>query len=115
MQDGVEEVQFFAVVKNDGGKAGVADGSVRIENVAAELPNDLIVGRGAGLNERVRDFVGLENRKTAFAEHAGDGAFAAGDASGETVAEHEEVSARNQRVAIWLQWPWREGGEVLQL
>ena len=62
---------------------GTIDASVGIQNLAAEAADDFIIDRLAGLHERVRDGIGLDEMRSEFDEHLADSGFAARDAAGE--------------------------------
>ena len=55
------------------------DLSFRVEDLLAELGDDLGVGRLAGLDHLPRQEVGIDDQTAEIAEHPGDGALAAPD------------------------------------
>src|SRR5579863_7110025 len=112
MQDGVELVEFPAIGEDDGSEAATVDRTAWIEDVAAELGKDFFISRAYRLNQGVRDFVGLQYGEAVFAQHRGDRALAAGDASGQTIAQHERSAGRGGRLRLPRT---RSVGETAQL
>src|SRR3989442_169422 len=55
---------------------------------------DFVVGGLAGPDELVGQGIGVEDGETHFAQHGGDGAFAAGDSTGEAESEHDRELSR---------------------
>ena len=96
MNDGVEASQLLLVSKDYGGELGAIDAAAKTENFGSELAQDVIISRLARLKKRVREGIGVENGEAHFAEHGGDGAFAAGDSAGQAHAEHASVSGHWQ-------------------
>ncbi len=88
MDDGVEAVELGAIVENDGAEFCAVNTAIGGEHPLAEFVEDLVVCRLAWFDELVSQGVGVEDGETHFAEHGGDGAFAAGDAAGEAESEH---------------------------
>jgi hypothetical protein len=88
VNDGIEAVEPGAIVENDGGKFAAVNAAVCGEYGLAEFLEDFCVRRLARLDEFVREGVGVEDGEAHFAQHSGYGAFAAGDASGESESEH---------------------------
>jgi hypothetical protein len=88
VNDGVEAVEPSAVVENDSGKFAAVNAAVRGEYGLAKFLEDFRECRLAGLDEFVREGVGVEDGEAHFAQHSGYGAFAAGDAAGESESEH---------------------------
>ncbi len=82
MKNGVETSELVGVGEDDGREFGAIDAAGSVGNVGAEFAKDFVVSRLAGFHQTVRNGVGVEYRKTEFAKHGGDGAFAAGDAAG---------------------------------
>src|ERR1700719_4208489 len=94
MNDGVEAVESGAIGKDDGAELCPVDAAVRGDHGLAEFLEDFAVGWLAGLDEPVGQGVGIEDREAHFAEHGGAGAFAAGDAAGESESEHDRELSR---------------------
>src|SRR5258708_31457070 len=89
MDDGVQVVESGAVGKNNGAELCAVNVAARgHHHRLAEFVEDLVVGWLAGLDETVGQGVGVEYGEAQFAEHGGDGAFAAGGAAGEAESEH---------------------------
>ena len=89
VDDGVQAVELGAIAKNDGGKFGAVDAAAGVGDGRPEFLKNFVIGRLAGLYELVGEGVGIEDGEAQVAEHGGDGAFAAGDASGESESEHD--------------------------
>jgi len=88
MDDSVETVELGAIVENDGAELCAVNAAVPGKHRLAEFLEDLVVSRLARLNELVGEGIGVEDRKAKFAEHGSNGAFAAGDSTGESESEH---------------------------
>jgi hypothetical protein len=96
MDDGVETVEPGAIVENDSAEFCPVDTATGGKHGLPEFLEDLVVGRLAGLDEAVSQGIGIEDREAHFTKHSGDGAFAAGDSTGEAESEHDrELSRRN--------------------
>ena len=65
------------------GQIGAVDSSVGIQDFAAEAANHFLIDRAAGLHERVRDSIRLDQVRAEFDKHLADSGFAACDAAGE--------------------------------
>src|SRR5258707_7581693 len=77
MDDGVEAVEFGAIVEDDGAEFYAIHAAPGCDHGLAEFLEDFIVGGLAGLDELVGEGVGVEDGEPHFAQHGGDGAFAA--------------------------------------
>jgi hypothetical protein len=88
MDDGVEAIQFCAIVENDSAQFGAVDAAIAAENALAEFLDDICESRLTGLDEFMGEGVGIEDGEAEFAQHGGNGAFAAGDSTGEAESEH---------------------------
>ena len=88
MDDGVEVVELGTVVEDNGAEFGAVNAAAGSEDGRAECLEDVVVSGLAGLDEFVGEGIGVEDGETEFAEHGGDGAFAAGDSTGEAESEH---------------------------
>src|SRR5882762_5539086 len=82
----------------------------------AEFLEDFIVGGLAGLDELVGEGVGVEDREPHFAQHGGDGAFAAGDSTGKAESEHIVLIIARRPSIAWQKILARrgEGGRLLR-
>jgi len=89
VDDGVETVESGAIVENDGAKFCPVNAATRSEHGLPEFLEDLVVGGIARLDEPMSQGIGIEDREAHFAQHSGDGAFAAGDSTGEAESEHD--------------------------
>jgi hypothetical protein len=87
MKNGVEAREFGRIGKDDRGQLGAIDLSVALSQVCAELLQNLVVSGLAGLHQMMRGSVGSEDGKSQVPQHRGDGALAAGNASGQTQAK----------------------------
>jgi hypothetical protein len=113
MDDGVEAVEAGAIVENDGAEFCAVNAAIRGEDGGPKFAKDFVVGGPAGFDEFVGEGVGIENGKAEFAEHGGNGAFAAGDASGKAKSEHFLFSAP-WRSIVWQKiWEKHGGGARL--
>jgi hypothetical protein len=113
VKDDVEAGELCVVVENDCGQLCAIDAIVWIEDGGAEFAEDFVVGRLAGLDEFVREGIGVENVEAEFAQHGGDRGFAGGDAACEAEAEHLHfVIARRRWIARFQlsTRTWRGGG-----
>jgi len=88
VNDGVEAVKSSAVGEDDGAELSAVDASAGAGDRRAEFAENFVVTGLARLDELMRQGVRVEDRKAEFAEHGGDGAFAAGDAAGEAESNH---------------------------
>src|SRR5438132_2618475 len=88
VHDGVEAIELGLIREDNRAKLCAVHAPRRIDDRTTKFLNDSIVGGLAGFDELVRQPVGVQNREAHFAEHGGDGAFAAGDAAGEAKSEH---------------------------
>ncbi|GAC1661539.1 MAG: hypothetical protein NVS9B4_13900 [Candidatus Acidiferrum sp.] len=87
VDNGIEASEFSGIGEDDGGEFGAVDdrricGLMRDDDGGSEFVEDWLIGRLAGLDQRVSQGVGVKNGKAQGAEHRGDGAFAAGDPAG---------------------------------
>jgi len=99
MHNGVETVEPGAIVENDSAEFCAVNTATRGEDGLSEFLEDLVVGRIARLDEPMSQGIGIEDGEAHFAQHGGDGAFAAGDSTGEAESEHDrELSRRNGRL-----------------
>ena len=114
MDDGVEAVEFGAIAEDDGAEFRAVHAAAGGEHRFAEFLDDFVVGGLAGLDQFVREGVGVENGKAHFAQHGGDGAFAAGDSTGEAETEHDVlIIARRPSIALQKILARRGGGGPL--
>jgi len=79
----------------------------------AEFLEDFVVGRQARLDEPMGQGVGVEDGEAHFAEHGGDGAFAAGDAAGESGRSMMVNYRALASIALRKIWARRVGGARL--
>src|SRR6266481_4155043 len=107
------------LTQDDFGDAGMDDGveaveaGIRGEDGGPKFAEDFVVGGPAGFDEFVGEGVGIENGKAEFAEHGGNGAFAAGDASGKAKSKHFLFRAP-WRSIVWQKiWEKHGGGARL--
>ena len=70
------------------GQPGTVDGSVRVQDFASKAADNFLVNRPAGLHERVRDRIGLNEVRAEFDEHLAHNRFAAGDTAGKAEFQH---------------------------
>jgi hypothetical protein len=89
MDDGVETVEFRTIGKDDGAEFGAVHAAILGKHRLAEFVDDFVVGWLAGLDQFVGQGVGVEDREAHVAQHGGDGAFAAGDSTGESESQHD--------------------------
>lgn len=82
MKNGVELSELAGIGKDDGSEPGAIDAAGGVGEVRAKFAKNFLVSGLAGLDEFVGYGIRIENRKTHFAQHSGDGALAAGDATG---------------------------------
>src|SRR6266567_3058766 len=94
MDDGVKAVEFGAVGKDDGAELCALHAATRGEHGLAEVVHDFVVGRLAGLDQFVGQGGRVGDRKAHLAQHGGDGAFAAGDSTGESQSQHDGELSR---------------------
>src|SRR5882762_9161141 len=94
MDDGVEAVESGAIGEDDGAELWTVNAAIGGHHPRAEFLEDFVVGRQARLDEPMGQGVGVEDGEAHFAEHGGDGAFAAGDAAGESESEHDGELSR---------------------
>jgi hypothetical protein len=114
VDDGVEAVEPGAVVEDDGAKFCPVNAAIRGDHCLAEFLEDPIVGWLAWLDEFVGNGVSVEDGETHFAEHGGDGAFAAGDSTGEAESEHFSlITALKRSIELRRIWARRDGGARL--
>jgi hypothetical protein len=100
VDDGVEAVEFYAVGEDDGTEFRAVYASAGASDRRAEFTEDFVVSGLARLDEFVRQGVRVQDGEAEFAEHGGDGAFAAGDAAGEAESKHVfQVTARRRSIA----------------
>src|SRR5260370_19039152 len=88
MDDGVETVELGAVVENDGAELCAVNAAIPGEYRLTEFLEDLVVGWLARFDGLGGERIGGEATKPKFAEPARNGAFAAGDSTGESESEH---------------------------
>jgi hypothetical protein len=84
VNDGVQAVEFGAVVENDGAELRAVDMAIRGDNGRPEFLQDFVVGRLARLDKFMSEGIGIEDGKAHIAQHGGNGALAAGDSAGES-------------------------------
>jgi hypothetical protein len=82
VKNGVEASELAEVGENDGSELCAIDASVAVSDGRAEFAKDFVVSGLAGLDEFVREGIGVENCEAHFAQHGGDRGFAAGNAAG---------------------------------
>src|ERR1700688_266374 len=88
MHDGIHAVKLGAVREDNGAELGAVDVASSAGDRRAKLAEDFVVSGLTRLDQLVRQGVRVEDGENEFAEHGGDGAFAAGDAAGEAESKH---------------------------
>jgi hypothetical protein len=94
MNDGVKTVELGAIVENDGAEFCAVDIAAGSEHGLPEFPEDLVIRRISRLDEPVSQGIGVEDGEAHFAQHGSDGAFAAGDSTGEAESQHDRELSR---------------------
>ena len=84
VDDGVQAVELGAIVEHDGAEFCAVDPPVRHGHGLSEFLQDLAVGGLARLDKFMRQGVRIEDGEAHFPEHGSNGAFAAGDSTGES-------------------------------
>src|SRR5260370_32154095 len=93
MHNCVQARQARGVGKHDGTELLPVHAAIRREDSASKLTHHIIVGRGAGLNEAVRDFVGIEHVAPEFTKNRGDCGLSGGDSARQAYAQHQGLAA----------------------
>jgi len=88
VHDGVEAVQLGTIREDHGTEFRPIDAAGRIGDRRPKFLEDFGVGRLAGFDQLVGKGICIKHCKPHFAEHGGNGAFAAGDAAGEAESKH---------------------------
>src|SRR5260370_31380635 len=88
MNDGVEASKFSRVGEDDGGELCAIDAIAAIQNGRAKFADHFFVRGLAGLDEGVREGIGVEYGEAHFAQHDRDRGLTTGDAPGEAEAKH---------------------------
>ena len=90
MENGVQASEFVGIGEGDGGEFAAVDAAGGVGEIGPEFAEDFVVSRLAGLDQTVRDGIGVEDREAEFAKYGGNGALAAGDATGYAEFKHGE-------------------------
>jgi hypothetical protein len=88
MDNSVEAVEFGAIREDNRGELGAVHAAISDDDGRPELTDDFVMSSLAGLDQLVGKRIGVENGEAHFAEHRGNGAFAAGDAAGKAKSKH---------------------------
>ncbi len=72
------------------------EGAVRAQHLPAEGADDLFERRGARLDHRAGEHVGVDHRRAARAQQGREGALPRGDAAGQADDAHGELSAHRR-------------------
>src|SRR5437763_1753021 len=100
MDDSIQLRQLFRVVKDDCRQAAAVDALIGIKNRVAKSRNDFVVSSLPRLHHLMAYPIRLNHREILLAEHCRHRGFAAGDSSGQSVAQHFSVSAPLPLAAI---------------
>ena len=101
VDDGVKAIEFCVIVEDDGAEFGAVHAATGSEHVLSEFLDHFVVGGLAGLDQFVREGVGIKDGEPHFTQHGGDGAFAAGDSTGKAESEHGVlIIARRRSIAL---------------
>jgi hypothetical protein len=94
MNDGIQAVEFGAIMEDDGTELRTVNAAVRRYNGRTEFLHDFVMGRLTRLDKFVREGIGIEDGEAHIAQHGSNGALAAGDSAGESKSQHFLISER---------------------
>src|SRR5207248_7486736 len=94
---------FFMIVEYDRRHPAAIDTLVVVEDCFAKQTDNFRVSCCTWFDQLMRNAVSFNHRNAFFAQHRGHRTLAAGDSSGQSVAQHEKFKRTSLRAAIFLQ------------